>query len=179
MLFSIWPRNNLSALSYLRLFKSVIQSVCVFSRSFLWSLVLTSLCTLPTQPQRSMKGFKHHRIQKVRSSFFWRWRDVMADGVGGGVGGIHSYSQSPTVQLQSHLLSWTLVDHSQGASQPSDTVFLWQDRACYLTPPGAPSSGGPWHTHINKQTDREDTNCQCDLNRCVLHCSDCTPDSTG
>lgn len=43
-------------LSYLRSFKSVFQSVCVFSLSFLWSLILTSLCTLPTQPQRSMKG---------------------------------------------------------------------------------------------------------------------------
>lgn len=49
-------KQYLSALSYLRSFKSVFQSVCVFSLSFLWSLVLTSLCTLPTQPQRSMKG---------------------------------------------------------------------------------------------------------------------------
>lgn len=50
-------------LAYLRSFKSVFQSVCVFSLSFLWSLVLPSLCTLPTQPQRSMKGLNITRLK--------------------------------------------------------------------------------------------------------------------
>ncbi|KAM7402649.1 hypothetical protein PAMP_017869 [Pampus punctatissimus] len=62
-----------------------------------------------------------------------------------GWGGIHSYSQSPTVQLQSHLLSLRtlFLDHSQGASQPLNIMFLWQDWACFVTPPAAPSSGDP------------------------------------
>lgn len=66
----------------------------------------------------------------------WSWRR------GGGYSQLQSESYGPAT-ITSAVMN-TLIDHSQGASQPSDMVFLWQDRACYLTPPGAPSSGGPW-----------------------------------
>lgn len=109
----------------------------------------------PQNHKRSMKGLKHHRTQRweVLSFFlfffFWRWQEVMADGRRGGrkrtegEGGIHSFSQSPTVQLQSHLLSlWThffsfFKTMTRGAKICSSSWI----RSAFLTPPAAPSSG--------------------------------------
>lgn len=84
--------------------------------------------------------------------------------------GIHSYSQSPAVQLQSHLLSLSTL-HSLFffcllffffRPGPGERNDLWMSCSsgeigggCFITPPGAPSSGHPCqrHTHnINIQT---------------------------
>lgn len=77
----------------------------------------------------------------------------------GGVGGIHSYSQSPTVQLQSHLLSlWTLLSRvclfcffldcgQRGGPAFQTRCLTGRTGPASFTPPAAPSSGGPYHKH--------------------------------
>ena len=150
--FSLWPKNNIFQ-PYLRL-SSLIQvsfPVSVRLFSFFSLIPCTDLNVhLPHTTTKKHERLKTSQDSKVTSSFFCRWQEVMADGRGG-VGGIHSYSQSPTVRLQSHLLSlWALfLDLARGASQPLNMVLLWPDWACFLTPPTAPSSGDPyqWHKH--------------------------------
>ena len=71
-IFPLWPKTISFGpiLSYLRSFKSVFQSVCVFSRSF--SLIpRTDLIVHPPHTTtKKHERLKHHRTQKVRSSFF-------------------------------------------------------------------------------------------------------------
>lgn len=105
------PKQYLSALSYpIFAHSSQFSSQCA-SFLFLWSLVLTSLCTLPTQPQRSMKclnitglkGEKFFLLTMAGSDGRWKRRRR-----GGGYSQLQSESNGPAT-ITSAVIMNTLV----------------------------------------------------------------------